>query len=150
MATPVAPPQPATNGFAHHEDLNWAEKQKLRVQEHRATPRAQKLPKRTKKRAEDESLLSSLCALVCDNQIGVCLNHEQHNCLLILEFLGISVNLILLLFLTHIFFPRARRRTSKFIHLSYYNPDTGAYGCGADDLSLVALWIVILLSLIHI
>jgi acyl-CoA-dependent ceramide synthase len=51
---------------------------------------------------------------------------------------------MLLLFLTHIFFPRARRRTSKFLHLSYYNPETDAYGCGIDDLPIVIVWIVIL------
>jgi acyl-CoA-dependent ceramide synthase len=60
---------------------------------------------------------------------------------------GISVNLLLLLFLTHIFFPRARRRTSKFFHLSYYNPDTNEYGCGIDDLYFVLLWIVIFTGL---
>lgn len=49
----------------------------------------------------------------------------------------------MLLFLTHIFFPRARRRTSTFFLFSYYNPTTGQYGCGTDDLPFVALWIVI-------
>jgi acyl-CoA-dependent ceramide synthase len=51
---------------------------------------------------------------------------------------------MLLLFLTHIFFPRARRRTSKFLHLSYYNSETDEYGCGIDDLPIVVVWIVIL------
>ncbi|KAF2743293.1 longevity assurance proteins LAG1/LAC1 [Sporormia fimetaria CBS 119925] len=41
------------------------------------------------------------------------------------------------------FFPRARRRTSKFFHLSYHNPDNELYGHGPDDLQLVLLWIVI-------
>ncbi|KAF2199724.1 longevity assurance proteins LAG1/LAC1 [Delitschia confertaspora ATCC 74209] len=80
----------------------------------------------TKKRvAKDESLLGSLCALICDHQIGI------------------SVNLILLLSLAHICFPRARWRTSKFLHLSYYNPTNGLYGSGNDDIPFVALWIVI-------
>lgn len=56
---------------------------------------------------------------------------------------GISINLILLLFLTHICFPRARRRTAKFFHLSYYNPDNGLYGMGQDDLPFVLLWVVL-------
>lgn len=54
---------------------------------------------------------------------------------------------MLLLSLTHIFFPRARRRTSKFFHMGYYNPDSGLYGCGTDDLPFVTLWIVIFTGL---
>jgi acyl-CoA-dependent ceramide synthase len=56
---------------------------------------------------------------------------------------GISVNLLALLVMTHIFFPRARSQTSKFFHMSYYNPETDMYGCGTDDLSFVLLWTVI-------
>lgn len=55
---------------------------------------------------------------------------------------GISVNLLSLLFLTHIFFPRARDRTTKFFHMSYYNPETNMYGCGTDDLPYVIFWSV--------
>ncbi|KAF2015652.1 longevity assurance proteins LAG1/LAC1 [Aaosphaeria arxii CBS 175.79] len=83
-------------------------------------------PLRRTKKVEKESLSGSLCALICNHQIGI------------------AINLVLLLFLTHTFFPRARRRTSKFFHLSYYNPDTEMYGCGTDDIYLVALWVVIL------
>ena len=57
--------------------------------------------------------------------------------------LGITMNLIALLVLTHIFFPRARSRTSKFLQMSYYNPATHKYGCGTDDLPFVVLWTVI-------
>jgi acyl-CoA-dependent ceramide synthase len=56
---------------------------------------------------------------------------------------GISVNLLALLFLTHIFFPRARSRTTKFFQMSYYNPETNMYGCGTDDLPYVLLWTVV-------
>jgi acyl-CoA-dependent ceramide synthase len=56
--------------------------------------------------------------------------------------LGISVNLLSLLFLTHIFFPRARDRTTKFFHMSYYNPESDMYGCGTDDLPYVMFWTV--------
>jgi len=129
------------NGHAHHEKLERANEQKLGLQG--CKPVQQKLPKRTKKKAEDEGLLSSFCTLVCDNQIGAyCRRRQTRQSANMCP--GISVNLLLLLFLTHIFFPRARRRTSKFLHLSYYNPDSGMYGCGTDDLPLVALWIVIL------
>ncbi|KAF2728769.1 longevity assurance proteins LAG1/LAC1 [Polyplosphaeria fusca] len=77
----------------------------------------------------EESLLASLCSFIEENQIGL------------------SVNLIALLFLTHNFFPRARRRTSKFFHLSYYNPDSEQYGCGTDDLFFVALCVVVFTGL---
>ncbi|KAF2868061.1 longevity-assurance protein-like protein [Massariosphaeria phaeospora] len=80
--------------------------------------------KKKKKKPEDESLLGSLCTLVSNNQ------------------LGISVNLLLLLILTHIFFPRARRRTSKFFQLSYYHEESGLYGCSIDDLYYVAFVVV--------
>lgn len=56
---------------------------------------------------------------------------------------GISMNLVALLSLTHIFFPRARSRTTKFFQMSYYNPNTNMYGCGTDDLPFVLLWCVL-------
>jgi acyl-CoA-dependent ceramide synthase len=56
---------------------------------------------------------------------------------------GIAVNLLALLFLTHISFPRARSRTTKFFQLSYYNPETKMYGCGTDDLPYVLFWTVV-------
>lgn len=52
------------------------------------------------------------------------------------------MNLLSLLFLTHIFFPRARDRTTKFFTMSYYNPETNMYGCGTDDLPYVIFWTV--------
>jgi acyl-CoA-dependent ceramide synthase len=61
--------------------------------------------------------------------------------------LGIAINLFMLLALTHICFPRARRRTSTFFRFSYHNPSTDQYGCGTDDLALVALWVVIFTGL---
>ncbi|KAH8725470.1 TLC domain-containing protein [Phaeosphaeriaceae sp. PMI808] len=77
------------------------------------------------KKAKEKGLLGSLCSLLCNHQIGI------------------SINLLSLLFLTHICFPRARSRTSKFFQLSYYNPETNMYGCGTDDLPFVLLWSVI-------
>ncbi|KAF1988860.1 longevity-assurance protein-like protein [Aulographum hederae CBS 113979] len=83
-----------------------------------------------KKRArKDDSLLSILCAFIVEHQIGL------------------SVNLLLLLALTHIFFPRARRRTRKFFEMSYYDPSTGLYTQGVDDFYVVALWVVIFTGL---
>lgn len=60
---------------------------------------------------------------------------------------GISVNLISLLLLTHICFPRARSRTTKFFHMSYYNADSNMYGCGTDDLPFVIFWTVVFTGL---
>lgn len=45
------------------------------------------------------------------------------------------------------FFPRARSRTTKFFHMSYYNPDTNMYGCGTDDLPFVIFWTVVFTGL---
>ncbi|KAF1849179.1 longevity assurance proteins LAG1/LAC1 [Cucurbitaria berberidis CBS 394.84] len=89
-------------------------------------------PKRRKtqpKKVNDEGLLASLCTLVCEHQIGI------------------SVNLISLLLLTHMFFPRARSRTTRFLQMSYYNPETNKYACGTDDLPFVILWTVIFTGL---
>ncbi|KAF1967925.1 longevity-assurance protein-like protein [Bimuria novae-zelandiae CBS 107.79] len=90
---------------------------------------AHKPYKRAKPRTENDGLFTYLCMQLCEHQIGI------------------SVNLLSLLFLTHVFFPRARQHTRPFFHLSYYNPDTEKYGCGTDDLSYVALWLVIFVGL---
>ncbi|PZD37361.1 LAG1, Protein transporterTRAM [Pyrenophora tritici-repentis] len=94
-----------------------------------ATAPKRRKPKTKAKKVEDEGLIASLCTLICEHQIGI------------------SVNLLTLLTLTHTFFPRARSRTSKFFHMSYYNPETNMYGCGTDDLSFVLLWTVIFTGL---
>ncbi|KAI0019972.1 longevity assurance proteins LAG1/LAC1 [Xylariomycetidae sp. FL0641] len=46
---------------------------------------------------------------------------------------GFSFNLIALVFLAHVFLPKARPHTLKFFTLSYHNPDTGRYGIGGAD-----------------
>lgn len=56
---------------------------------------------------------------------------------------GLSVNLLMLLFLTHLSFPRARRHTRKFFELSYYNPNSGEYYAGWNDAWMVFYWIVV-------
>ncbi|KAH7551202.1 hypothetical protein BM1_10076 [Bipolaris maydis] len=92
-------------------------------------PMAPKKRKTQPKKADDEGLLASLCTLISDHQIGI------------------SVNLLTLLTLTHVFFPRARSRTNQFFHMSYYNSETGMYGCGTDDIPFVFLWTVIFTGL---
>lgn len=60
---------------------------------------------------------------------------------------GLSVNLLMLLFLTHLSFPRARRHTRKFFELSYYNPNSGEYCAGWNDAWMVLYWIVVFTGL---
>ncbi|KAJ4341508.1 Sphingosine N-acyltransferase lag1 [Ascochyta clinopodiicola] len=100
---------------------NDAPKVQLQDQKSAVAPKRRKI---APKKVEDEGLMASLCTLICDHQIGI------------------SVNLLSLLFLTHIFFPRARDRTTRFFHMSYYNPETNMYGCGTDDLPYVIFWTV--------
>jgi acyl-CoA-dependent ceramide synthase len=53
------------------------------------------------------------------------------------------VNLLLLLALTHLCFPKARQQTRRFFETSYYNSESGRYASGWDDAYLVAFWIVL-------
>ena len=63
------------------------------------------------------------------------------------SFTGLALNLLTLLALTHLSFPRARRHTQKFFRLSYYNLESGRYALGWDDLPLVFYWIVVFTGL---
>lgn len=60
---------------------------------------------------------------------------------------GLAINLLMLLALTHLCFPRSRRHTRKFFQLSYYNPVSRKYTLGWDDLPLVLYWIVVFTGL---
>lgn len=53
----------------------------------------------------------------------------------------------MLLSLTHVCFPRARRHTRKFFDLSYYNPQSGEYCAGWNDAHMVFFWIVVFTGL---
>lgn len=59
-------------------------------------------------------------------------------------FLGLSFNLIALLFLAHCFFPSLRAHTTKFYSLSYLNSTTGRYGVGFDDTYFIIFFVVLL------
>lgn len=61
--------------------------------------------------------------------------------------LGLSSNLLALLFLAHAFIPKARTHTNKFFHLSYFNPQSGNYAIGADDAYLISFFIVLFTGL---
>ncbi|KAI5467842.1 putative longevity-assurance protein [Mariannaea sp. PMI_226] len=60
---------------------------------------------------------------------------------------GLSFNLLALLFLAHHFIPRARTHTTKFFHLSYPNSKTGKYGVGFDDVYFLIFGIVVFTGL---
>ncbi|KAF7562246.1 hypothetical protein G7046_g1893 [Stylonectria norvegica] len=60
---------------------------------------------------------------------------------------GLSFNLFALLFLTHLFMPKARPVTSKFFTLSHYNPNTGNYAVGEGDLYFISFVVVLLTGL---
>ncbi|KAF7881703.1 uncharacterized protein EAF02_006391 [Botrytis sinoallii] len=82
-----------------------------------------------KAKRKDDSPLDIICRFIVDHQTGL------------------SVNLLMLLSLTHMCFPRARRHTRKFFELSYYNPESGEYCAGWNDAWLVFYWVVIFTGL---
>jgi acyl-CoA-dependent ceramide synthase len=61
--------------------------------------------------------------------------------------LGLSLNLLLLLSLTHMIFPRARLYTRLFLEMSYYNPIQRNYTQGWDDMYFVVTWITVITGL---
>ncbi|KAK4180642.1 sphingosine N-acyltransferase [Triangularia setosa] len=60
---------------------------------------------------------------------------------------GLAFHTVAPLLLAHICLPAARPFTSKFLELSYYNPNTGKYGAGHDDLCFVALCVVVCIGI---
>ncbi|KAL6866781.1 longevity assurance proteins LAG1/LAC1 [Trichoderma novae-zelandiae] len=80
-------------------------------------------------RRKDEGLWKPLARWFVENQVGL------------------SLNLLALLFLSHACIPKARKHTTKFFHLSYYNDTTGKYATGFDDGYLIAFFIVLFTGL---
>ena len=108
---------------------------------------ASQMKSKQKNRKKEETLVSALCAWIVEYQIGkptprMTVTYELAN-----VSVGISINLLLLLCLAHISFPRARRQTRKFFELSYYDRNTGLYTQGWDDLYFVFFWIIIFTGL---
>lgn len=60
---------------------------------------------------------------------------------------GFSFNLIALLFLTHLFMPKARPYTTRFFTLSDYNPETGLYATGPGDTYFITFCVVLFTGL---
>lgn len=57
------------------------------------------------------------------------------------------MNLLLLLGLTHLCFPRARTTTRKFFELSYYDAASGRYTQGWDDFPFVLFGVIVFTAL---
>jgi len=60
---------------------------------------------------------------------------------------GIALNILGLLFCSHLFFPQARHHTQKFFRISYFNPATGKFALGWDDIFFVFYWIIVFTGL---
>jgi len=102
---------------------------------------------RKAKRKEDGPM-EIICRWTVKHQIGMCLlcTHFSKIRTNIL-YSGLSINLLMLLFLTHACFPRVRNQTRKFFTLSYYNPDSGKYSLGPNDAWMVFYWVVVFTGL---
>ena len=61
--------------------------------------------------------------------------------------IGLSSNLLALLFLCHNLIPKSRPHTYKYFQLAYYNERTGKYGAGFDDAYLITFLIVLFTGL---
>lgn len=61
--------------------------------------------------------------------------------------IGLSLNLLALLGLTHFFFPKSHKYTTKFFSQSYFNPSTGQYGIGKDDGYQIVFYMTIFTAL---
>ncbi|KIW04535.1 uncharacterized protein PV09_04289 [Verruconis gallopava] len=92
---------------------------------HEQSRHARKMVVRRRKQSVESSLLSVFCAWVVEHQ------------------LGLSINLLLLLSLTHVLFPQIRPRTRKFFEMSYYNKQEDNYLVGTDDFYFAFSWLVI-------
>jgi acyl-CoA-dependent ceramide synthase len=64
-----------------------------------------------------------------------------------MRFLGLSFNLIALLFLAHWLVPKARPHTRKFFNMAYRNPATERYGVGSDDAYFISFLVVLFTGL---
>jgi acyl-CoA-dependent ceramide synthase len=98
----------------------------------------------------EESIIGALCTWIVDNQLGVFYPFPREAASwngANWKEIGIALNLLLLLSLTHICFPRARRHTRKFYDLSYYNAESGRYALGWDDLLMVNFWLIVFTGL---
>ena len=102
---------------------------------------------RVKNQRKEETLASAFCAWIVEHQFGRLIVHNPINHEIANRFTGISINLLLLLFLTHASFPRVRQHTRKFFELSYYDTTSGLYTQGWDDFCFVFFGVIVFTGL---
>ncbi|TVY48560.1 Sphingosine N-acyltransferase-like protein [Lachnellula occidentalis] len=127
-ATPDAKVEPAPE-WSYQNDSISGIGEKLNTETSLGHPAAPTmLPHRRAKRKVDGPL-EIFCGFITEHQIGL------------------AVNLLTLLSLTHLCFPRARRHTRKFFELSYLNFESGEYCAGWNDAWMVFFWITVFTGL---
>jgi acyl-CoA-dependent ceramide synthase len=100
-----------------------------------------------KVKRKDDGPLELICGWIVEHQIGMINSSYYQLQSSTNAILGLAVNLLMLLFLTHLSFPRARRHTRKFFELSYFNPESGEYCAGWNDAWMVFYWIIVFTGL---
>jgi acyl-CoA-dependent ceramide synthase len=70
MTAHAAPLGALSNGTTHIHEMSLAVEEKALANEPRSKGGVSRSPQRPKRRNEDESLLASLCTLICNNQLG--------------------------------------------------------------------------------
>lgn len=102
-------------------------------------------------RRKDDGPMEIVCGWITEHQIGMTIYFffcaKKRGKLANWKTIGLSINLLMLLALTHLCFPRARRHTFKFFYLSYYNPETGQYYSGWNDAFVVFFCITVFTGL---
>ena len=70
MTAHAAPLRALPNGTTHIHEMSLAVEEKALANEPKSKGGVARSPQRTKRRNVDESLLGSLCTLICNNQLG--------------------------------------------------------------------------------
>ncbi|KEF60460.1 uncharacterized protein A1O9_02021 [Exophiala aquamarina CBS 119918] len=96
--------------------------------QHNVSPQKRALL-RWQQKGKEKSSIALACTWVVDHQITI------------------SLNFISILFLIHLVFPSAQHHTQKFFRISYFNPATGTYALGWDDIFFVFYWTVVFTGL---
>ena len=100
---------------------------------------------RRKRAQRNEGLIAAVCRWTVRHQVGE--SKAKSHIQVLTNLIGLSINILLIHALAHICFPRARQTTRKFYRISYYDPETGNYAAGWDDLYMVLYSIIVLTGL---
>ncbi|ETI23757.1 hypothetical protein G647_05563 [Cladophialophora carrionii CBS 160.54] len=94
------------------------------LRQHNESPSQKTAWPRWERKGKERSTIARMCTWVVEHQISI------------------SLSLISTLFFLHILFPSARHHTQKFFRISYYNPATGNFALGWDDIFFVFYWTI--------